>query len=356
MCYNKIMKKFFSYLLSLPILCLLCLSLVGCLREMPTDTNDSTTPPVVDTTINYVSLGDSIAEGYALTEYNQKSVDGFVPESYAQMFKSMLEEHYEEVNAVNYATAGDTSGDLLNLLTPLLSTELADDSQTMKTNIQNADIISVCIGANDILGPAIDNFAGYVMGSVDITQSLDAGLTVLSNNFKYVVTTLQTLNPTCKLVFLNVYNPYKEFMTTTKSVSISTGFFPITLDSAILNEIGSITEVYLDSGSTNVTVGGQQTTKTISAGVNQVIESTIENEENCYLLDVKDCFDTYFQTKVDESAENKYDIVNSYLLSVDSAVNLDELTVAIDPHPNTEGHELIFNLLDDWYGMGGKNV
>ena len=345
------MKKFFSKLLSLSIICLLCLSLVGCFREMPTDNSDLETPPVVDTTINYVSFGDSIAEGYALTGYNQKDLDGFVPESYAQMFKTMLEERYEEVNAVNYATMGYTSGDLLNLLLPLLSNELAGDSQAMKTNIQNADIISICIGANDILGPAIENLAGYVMGSVDITQYLDLGLMALSNNFDEIVSLLQTLNPTCKLVFLNVYNPYKEFITTTKSVSISTGFFPVTMDSALLNEIGTITEVYIDSGSVTITTGGQTTTKTISAGLNQIVESSIRDKNNCYLIDVKDCFDTYYQTKVNEGAENKYDIINSYFLSINSAINLEELEMAIDPHPNALGHELVFDLLEDWYDV-----
>ncbi len=357
MCYTKIMKRFFSYVLSFSIICLLCFNLVGCFREEIIDPINPSTPitppdtPTVETSINYVSLGDSIPAGFGLDGFNPDEYT-FVNSSYTYLFKTMLEEEYDVVNAVTYAHSGDTSGNLLSLLTPLLSDELTEDNQTMKTNIQQADIITICIGANDILGPATDNLIDYIKGTIDITEYLDTGLQNLSNNFSTLVSTLQTLNPTCKLVFSSVYNPYKEFIDTTKSVSISMGYFPLTLGAEKLNEIGSIAEVYIDSGSVDITVSGQQSTKTISAGVNQIIldNITIDEEntvfkENCYLLDVKSCFDNYYDSKT----ENKYDIINCYLLSSSTAINFNEITTAIDPHPNTAGHELIFNLLNNWY-------
>ena len=48
------------------------------------------TTPVTQTTYTYVSLGDSIAEGYGLTGYASKDANGFVNESYANTLKNAL--------------------------------------------------------------------------------------------------------------------------------------------------------------------------------------------------------------------------------------------------------------------------
>ena len=134
------MKKIFNCLLSLLIICLSCCSFIACsLIEKPE-------APLIDAEVTYVSLGDSIAEGYSLDGYSAKDENGFVVGSYTHSFKTKLEKKYRVVHATNYATTGHTSGNLLSLLTPLTSNELNSTQLQMKNNIQQADIITICIG------------------------------------------------------------------------------------------------------------------------------------------------------------------------------------------------------------------
>ena len=289
--------------------------------------------------ITYVSLGDSIAEGYALDTYDDKDSNEFVVGSYAHSFKTALEKEYKTVNAANYATKGDTSTDLLTMLTELSGTELSTENQQMKTNIQNADIITICIGANDILGPAKSNILSFMTKEdFDITPYVNPGLENFNTNFPKIITALKTLNPTANLVFFNTYNPYKEFITTSADISVSSYPGPITISSSKLNQLGSLTELYLNSE--DVIYNG-------APGINKIISNGLTGQQNCYLLDIKLCFDTYY------TSQNNYDIVNVNVLTNPSLTPLNVIT-AMDPHPSNIGHTQIFNLLNTWYETSFK--
>ena len=75
--------------------------------------------------ICYVSLGDSIAVGYNLPNYDKDVSDAngetagqFVQDSYAYKFKTLLENKYgaNNVKSTTYATSGDAGADLLEKL------------------------------------------------------------------------------------------------------------------------------------------------------------------------------------------------------------------------------------------------
>ena len=300
----------------------------------------------VKETVNYVSLGDSIAEGHGLPDYEaNKEGYKFVSGSYTNSFKEYLATKYKNVNAINYANSGDDSTDLLNMLNALNGASLSAENQEIKNNLQNADYITICIGANDILGPVTDNLLNFLVYNQDITSHLDSGIETFNTNFPKILSKLQTLNSNAKLIFSSIYNPYKEFIATQKNITVSvSGFTSYNVTSSKLNLIGKLSETYIDSG--NVYNEAGAVTKTLENGLNQIIENNIKNKNNCYLLDVKDCFDSYYTTN------NNYNIVKADILShttIEVTYNniTSKLFSHLDPHPSELGHTEISKLLNN---------
>lgn len=329
MCYNNIMKKKVLGYLSIFLIIVSLFVYIGiCGTTTKPILNTETPTPPIESSIAYVSLGDSIAQGYRLE--GQADDNGFIEGSFAYKFRAMLQSNYDIVTANNYANDGDASADLLNLLKSLKEDTLSEDLQNKKTNIQNADIISIYIGANDILGPATSKIISFMtQPSFDITPYVNPGLETFNTNFPKILTEIKTLNPTAKLVFFNTYNPYAEFINATEDVTVS----PINISHSKLNELGSLTNLYLSS---------EESIYNDAPGINKTISNTLSGQQNCYLLDVKSCFDNYY------TSQNKYDIVNVNVLG---NVNLTAMNVisAMDPHPSAKGHEQIATLLIDWY-------
>lgn len=129
------MKRLFCILLSLLCLLAACTTAVrrGFLRpgsdSLPAET--SSAPP----TRRYVALGDSIARGYGL--------DDPETQAYPALLRDRMQS-YSEVEYANYAVDGQTSAGLLELL-----------SSGGAPMLDGADVVTVCIGANNLLGPTI---------------------------------------------------------------------------------------------------------------------------------------------------------------------------------------------------------
>ena len=169
----------------------------------------------------YVSLGDSIAAGHAIDDnwekkYGTRSQYGengnlstrIVTGSYTDRIRKELAEKYGSsvVTTTSFAHSGDTVADLINKL-----------SRTEVVNaIKRAKLVTVCIGANDVLGVAIPYIEPYIntgdLGPLEV--SVEKNLSVLntdSNATSYVslFNRLNTINPKAKYVFTTIYNPYK---------------------------------------------------------------------------------------------------------------------------------------------------
>lgn len=302
------------------------------------------------TVLNYVSLGDSIPEGYALEGYSNKDVNGFVLKSYPQMFANKEWDFYTSVSAKNFANAGDTSTDLLCKLTgldesgnTLTGTDLII-SQNIQTYVQGANVITICIGANDILSATSEvmDLVSFVLGmSTTLIDNLNEGVESFNKNFPKILARLNELNANAKILFSNVYNPYKELIDTSKSLTISYGTTNFPLSSAKLKEIGKITEIFLNA---NSEYNNESIISKVSNGINNIIEEGIKNNSNYKLVDVKNSFDVYYNDN------SKYDIVNCSILEKDT-ITYNELVDAegisvIDPHPTQAGHQLIFDTLN----------
>lgn len=171
----------------------------------------------------YVSLGDSIAAGHAIdddweknygtgSQYgeNGNATTKIVPGCYTDLiYKSLAETYGEKYASVkSFARSGDRVDDLIRKLS----------QEPVVRAISEADLVTICIGANDVLEPALLNLERYVTvgGSVleEIEAAASANLAVLAddgnaNSYKALFERLYAINPDATYVFMTIYNPYK---------------------------------------------------------------------------------------------------------------------------------------------------
>lgn len=175
-----------------------------------------------DTRYRYVSLGDSIAAGHTINEdwesdygigsqygENDNKSTVIVPNSYTDLIRTHLESTHGKggVKATSFAHSGDTVAALMDKLT----------HQTVRRAIAKANLVTICIGANDILGAVSgDRIAEYVnTGSLTaIENEVEVNLTNLNTDshptsYRSLFDKLTEINPNAKFVFTTVYNPYK---------------------------------------------------------------------------------------------------------------------------------------------------
>lgn len=173
--------------------------------------------------MRYVSLGDSIAAGHTIDDnwdahYGTRSQYGesgnastvIVPNSYTDLIRGgLMAAHGEKrVSAVSFARSGDRVLDLIPKL----------DHEAVRNAIGKADLVTVCIGANDILGPALNSIEAYIRDGrptlAALGTEISANLAVLAddanpNSFKALFDKLKGINPNAKYTFTTIYNPYK---------------------------------------------------------------------------------------------------------------------------------------------------
>lgn len=286
----------------------------------------------VSNTFNYVSLGDSIAVGYALPawENNDKKEYGdegltstpIYDQSYTQLIRDNLISIYgsSNVTAVSYAHSGDKVADLITKL----------DITDIKNDIEKADLVTICIGANNILGPASQNLEGYLSGTVTIDQLSEAmaeGLNALADDgdgeLNTLLNKLKTINPNALYVFTNVYNPYKYFDVKAKDfiepIFIAEGYG--TMLSMIdqskfsdfetkIDNIRNYTEYYLAGNLFLDIVGLNEILN------NKIVEFNNAGYNNFCLVDAKAVFDTF-----SEKTATTDDVDYSNLVNVELTQN-----------------------------------
>ena len=194
-----------------------------------------------DYAYNYVSLGESIAAGHSITDdwaddYGVDSQYGengntettIVINSYTDLIRSRLSSVYGagKVSVKSFAHSGDTVVDLIEMLS---HTEV-------KNAIKNADLVTLCIGANDILTPALSKIEQYINeGSPTLDElavTVNANLAILNddtnaNSYRALFNKLYEINSSAEYVFSNIYNPLKYLWLdeSTEAEDYRDGFF-----------------------------------------------------------------------------------------------------------------------------------
>jgi lysophospholipase L1-like esterase len=244
-----------------------------------------------DDTLNYVALGDSITYGYNLPKSEKN-------------FPTLLSENLN-AELTNYGIVGLTSEELLSNL------------KNNKYDLKNADIITLDIGSNDLLHPftqivaeemGIDTSKNVIeelivtfgKNPASLIAKLPALQSSLENNvifdnavekfktstFPDIISEIKKRNPDAEIILINLYNPYY-------GVGI-----PLVFD------LSSICDKYISE-----------------------MNETFLNPSDYKVADVYDYFQEDGMTNVEFSLS-------------------DLPKISVDPHPNAQGHRVIYSLVN----------
>lgn len=178
---------------------------------------------------NYVSLGDSIAAGHSInsdwkTKYGEGSQYGvngntqtvIVEGCYTDLIKNQLLAKYppEDTNTISFARSGDQVQDLIAKL----------DDEPVKKWLRKADLVTICIGANNILVPAMEQHFENYINTGDLTEldnTITNNVNILSQgrdattneyptgSYGLLFDTLYSINKRATYILTTIYNPYK---------------------------------------------------------------------------------------------------------------------------------------------------
>lgn len=295
---------------------------------------------------NYVAFGDSIAAGYALPGYKHDTPndDRFpTPEgAFVRSLGEMLDGQEGPALTSNQAVSGWTSEQLLEALQSGEYAELLKD----------ADVVTVTIGSNDLLGPFIemvekaidDNFSKKVSEleslSVEAVEgrSSDAWLTERQNNLvTEIANTLSQLNETLKdnPELLAGCEKFREktqpaILNALHEQAPEAEIYWNTLYNPFYGEKVDLSQLFPELAKQFPLIFKQFETIDLSAYgacyIKKMNQAFLQNTEGYHSVDIYEEF-------------NQPDLTNVEIKNIDGKLSLN-----FDPHPNLEGHQLITNL------------
>jgi lysophospholipase L1-like esterase len=171
----------------------------------------------------------SYPDGYGRTiyyyAYEWKLTTKMVEGCYTDLMRNALNKYYgdDNVTATSFARSGSRVQNNVHDGRSLIDVL---DKDIVEQTLSQADVVTISIGANDILEPAVDYFVPFVTGETDLSD-LEA---VVNNNLKtlddeydengtlireglytQLFKKMTKINPDAKYVFCTIYNPYKYF-------------------------------------------------------------------------------------------------------------------------------------------------
>lgn len=257
----------------------------------------------------YVSLGDSIGAGHSLRFYNSGTDTQFGEQDenvayltrlytdieegcYTDLIAKELTSTRDDVFVRSFAHSGDRVENLLEKL----------NNENVVYFLENADVVTVCIGANNILIPAMEQFGDYILNGKQTLDRLEGDIdnTIipeLETSYETLINKLNTINPNAKYVFTTIYNPYK-FLHLDEGEE---GFFKGLIELAPTIKLASkefgeyVENDMMDSHEVAILFDrvnnmGEWTETQINK-INSVLSAKISNHSNFYLADTKAKFD-----------------------------------------------------------------
>lgn len=194
----------------------------------------------------YLALGDSISFGLTDYDFAESEFDGYTQMFYDDVLEGLGFVHDENLNNLSYP--GDTTQDLLNLLNGEDHLEgIYNRVPALQYYLPQADIITISIGSNNLLGPfiagiagmyeGIDSVLGDITGAAMLTQLAGAiysdyhdgdtstpetklaalmdplddawheGTIQFLNDWAVILAKIRKINPDAKIYVNNLYNP-----------------------------------------------------------------------------------------------------------------------------------------------------
>lgn len=276
--------------------------------------------------VKVVALGDSIAYGQtkASDDAATPDVDESQIPSYAVKLKEKLETIYSSVTVENLAHSGDVLSDMMTIV------------NNNREKVQNADVITICIGANHILGPAVNAFSGSLTNIFtnisSLGTSMKEGAALFSSTFKTSLQQITSLNNSAKIYVMTDYNPY--YFTTAK----------VNFMGEILIDLGPVVSYHQEgTGYENISASTRNMLNIQNGvtGINQTIRSAVSelNNSNIQLVDVQ----AEFQKKID-AGEFTAASYKNYIDTATGSVSITDgfnFQQTLDPHPTAVGQTYI---------------
>lgn len=149
-------------------------------------------------TMIYVALGDSLTKGYGLADAEKNR--------FSAVAAQKLNAAGIKCTERNYGVNGLTSGELLDMIN---GGEIG--------MLDYADVITVDIGANDVLHAADDliytNLAGNVLTADEyaaVCADEERSLAQCQENTEAIIKALREKNDHAKIIMFTIYNPYRN--------------------------------------------------------------------------------------------------------------------------------------------------
>lgn len=268
--------------------------------------------PVIITvpqTFSYVALGDSIPFGVSyeyLTVWDILFPSTMNPHivSYSDQLNTYFKSIYATDHVYSFSDLSVSGYNAIDLLRDLDGTN--PNSAYITNLVANADVISLCIGANDIMDAAPEGDLGRDFYNINWDVAT-AGRAAFEAQYPQIIEWIKFLNPDVKLMVMTIYNPYN-----------------VSDKGPGSEEIGyhSLVESYLSG-----TEG--------SLGLNTLIkqlDTTYGDSFDYNYVDVHDYFEKYF-------SDNKGAVTGFYDVTLPVVG-----TTIQDPHPDKNGQAIIYDL------------
>ncbi len=189
-----------------------------------------------DGSISYTAIGDSLAFG---TGAANPSVGGYVPR-----FRDKLQlVTGQSISVQNFGVFGQFSGQLLSEL---------QSNATIRTSLQNADVITLNIGGND-LGLARLQYRNNTCGGLDGQDCLRSAANSLKLNWNTIVSEIRTLNHSADVRTIDIYYPAVDFDSTQDSFPDDGGLNDFQVLTIYLNDVN--THISGNAGSNHIKRG-----------------------------------------------------------------------------------------------------
>lgn len=153
-------------------------------------------PPFIPQDLTLVALGDSLTEGIG----DSTDSGGYIP-----YLQSLLEGE-KEINKItfsNFGVAGSRSDQLLKSL----------QTEEVKTAVQEADLVIVTIGGNDMMKVVQENLMS--LNKVDFEEQ--KGL--FEKNLNSMIKTIRQENVDSYIVLVGLYNPFNQWFPDIKEMN-----------------------------------------------------------------------------------------------------------------------------------------
>ncbi|HEL9599083.1 TPA: SGNH/GDSL hydrolase family protein [Streptococcus suis] len=137
------------------------------------------------TEFSYVALGDSLTEGVGDTT----GQGGFVP----LLAQSMTNDYGYEVDYQNFGISGNTSNQILKRM---------KEKQELKTALQEANLLTITVGGNDLRKVIIKNIANLKLSTFD-KPAKEYG-----KRLESIIQVARKDNPTLPIYVIGIYNPF----------------------------------------------------------------------------------------------------------------------------------------------------